>query len=115
MTEAPTLDSRKEIRVQEWLGESEALGVEYSDGSRIDGAAAGATTTEAEYLGRYATVMDAEMLGIALSLEAHNFTVALDSQGAMTGVVQLYTESARSWIELSVQKAMSLSPACLMW
>lgn len=67
MTKAPALDRRKEVKVQEWPGEKEALGVVYSDGSRIDGAAAGATTAEAKYLGRYATVMDAEMLGIALT------------------------------------------------
>lgn len=41
--------------------------MEYSDGSRPSEAAAGATTNcnQAEYLGRYATVMDAELLGIA--------------------------------------------------
>lgn len=47
-------------------------------------AAAGANTVTAEYLGQYATVMDAEMLGITMSFEAGHVTVALDSQGAIT-------------------------------
>ena len=48
-------------------------------------AAAGATTQEAEYLGRYATVMDTEMLAIALAFEAGQNRIALDSasQGAI--------------------------------
>ena len=37
---------------------------EYSDRSRLDGAAAAATTRRAEYLGMYATVTDAEMIGV---------------------------------------------------
>ena len=87
------LSQRKEISIREW---QEGEGVEYSDGmrSRAEGAAAGATTHSAEYvyLRRYATVMDAEMLGIALSLEARSFTVALDSQAAITRATQLYRD-----------------------
>ena len=37
---------------------------EYSDGSRLDGAAAAATSRRAEYLGMHATVTDAEMVGV---------------------------------------------------
>ena len=67
MTETPALCGRNEVKIQE---RQEELVEEYSDGSRKDGAAAGATTKEAEYLGRCATVMDEELLGISLSLEA---------------------------------------------
>ena len=81
----------------------------------MGGAAAGATTQSAEYLGQYATVMDAEMLGIAISLETHRFAIALDSQGAITRAMQLYTEPARSWIEPRMQEALAAEPSCLIW
>ena len=44
----------------------ETDGAEYSDGSRREGQTAAATTRDAWYLGTTATVMDAEMLGIAM-------------------------------------------------
>lgn len=71
---------------------------EYSDRSRRDGAAAAANTTDAEYLaiGRYAVVMDAEILGLYLSWEKSHQTVALDSQGAICCTIQLQYEPARS-------------------
>lgn len=73
---------------------------EYTDGSRRQAAAAGATTEVAEYLGHYATaaVADVEMVGLVLALEKGYTTVALamDSQGVITKALQLYTEPARS-------------------
>ena len=54
----------------------------YTDGSRIEGQTAAATITRATFLGRYATVMDVEMLAIAMGWEIGN-TVITDSQGAI--------------------------------
>ena len=78
---------------------------------------AGANTVGAEYRGNYAMVMDAEMLGIAMSLEQGHGTVALDSQGAITRAVriQLYTEPTRPWIEQRLQNALAAQPRKLMW
>ena len=70
----------RQRRVIEVVETDEEVVDEYSDGSRVRGVAAGANTTSSEYLGRYAMVMDAEMLGIAISLEQGHETVALDSQ-----------------------------------
>ena len=56
---------------------------EYSDGSRLDEAAAAATTKRAKYLGMHATVMDSEMAGVLLALEDGSSCIALDSQGAI--------------------------------
>ena len=110
MTEALPLKDQREVRTQEWCStETE----EYTDGSRIEEAAAGATTRTAEYLGLHATVMDAEMLGISLALESHSTKIALDSQAAITRAVQLF-EPARSWIELRIQKACR-EGCTLMW
>ena len=64
---------------------------EYSDGSRLEEAAAAATTKRAEYLGRHATVTDAEMLGVLIALEDGASCIALDSQGAIQRLEQLYT------------------------
>lgn len=73
MDEPVPMDQRLEIEEVEWC-ESKVDG--YSDGSRVRGVVAGANSMEAEYLGQYATVMDAEMLGIAISLEAGHTTIA---------------------------------------
>ena len=78
---------------------------EYSDGSRLDGAAAAATSRRAEYLGMHATVTDAEMVGVLLALQDGSRCVALDSQGAIQRLEQLYTQPARSWIEEQLQLA----------
>ena len=87
---------------------------EYSDGSRLDGAAAAATSKRAEYLGMHATVTDAEMVGVLLALEDGSRRVALDSQGAIQRLEQLYTQPARSWIEAQLQLANK--EGCeLMW
>ena len=111
-TEARPLTERKEVKLQEWNPDQTE---EYSDGSRVEGAAAGGTTRRAEYLGQYATAMDAEMLGISLALESNYRTIALDSQAAITRTTQLYVEPARSWVELRVQKSLTTAPCTLMW
>ena len=78
---------------------------EYSDGSRLDWAAAAATSRRAEYLGMHATITDTEMAGVLLALEDGSRCVALDSQGAIQRLEQLYTQPARSWIEEQLQSA----------
>ena len=98
---------RQQVSMIEW---EEQVEMEYSDGSRVAGTVAGATTQNAEYLGRYATVIDTEMNEIALSLEAGNYRVALDSQGAITRTMQLYVDPARPWIEHRIQQAMQRMP-----
>ena len=87
---------------------------EYSDGSRLDGAAAAATSRRAEYLGMHATVTDAEMVGVLLALQDGSRCVALDSQGAIQRLEQLYTQPARSWIEEQLQLA-NREGCELMW
>ena len=69
---------------------------EYSDGSRVDRAAAAAISRRAEYLGMHGKVTDAEMLGVLLVLEDGSRCVALDSQGALQRLEQLHTQAARS-------------------
>ena len=86
----------------------------YSDGSRIEGAAAAATTERAIYLGAHATVMDAEMLEVHTAITAGYSRIALDSQGAISRIEQLYTQPARSWIELGIQKD-GCRGATIMW
>ena len=111
MEEEVPLAERKEVRVDEW---EEGRTQEYSDGSRVDGAAAAGTTEDAVYLGEQATVMDAEMLGVHLAMSKGFSKIALDSQGAISRIEPLYTQPARSWIELEIQKACP--PECsLMW
>ena len=73
-----------------------------------------ATAHTSEYLGQHATVMDAEMLGISLALESGHTRIALDSQAAITRATLLYTEPARSWVELRIQKACKTG-CTLMW
>lgn len=83
MTEFETcpLTDRKEVMVREWHQDQTE---EYRDRSRVEEAAAGATTRETGYLGKHATVMDAEILGISLALESGRRNIALDSQAAIT-------------------------------
>ena len=94
------LAERKSFTIQELNIE---VVEEYSDGSRLDGAAAAATSRRAEYLGMHATVTDAEMAGVLLALEDGSRCVALDSQGAIQRLEQLYTQPVRSWIEEQLQ------------
>ena len=61
---------------------------EYWDGSRRDGHTAAATTRDSRYLGTVATVMDAEMPGIAMGW-ARGKRVTTDSQGAIGRILEL--------------------------
>ena len=103
--------SRHEIKVMEY---DEGKVEEYTDGSRIQEAAAAATTGKAEYLGYHATVMDAEILVVRMALTVAHNIIALDSQSAILRMQQLFTEAPRSWIELEVLKAMK-ADCTLMW
>ena len=58
-------EAKEKIQQLEVLEKAPERGV-YTDGSRIDGQTAAGTITTASFLGRYATVMDAEMLAIAM-------------------------------------------------
>ena len=82
-------------------------------GSRMEEAAAAGTTQQAMYLGLHATVNDAEMAGVLLALEKGHSCIALDSQAAIARMNQLYTEPARSWIELQLPK--NKARCSLMW
>ena len=57
-----------------------------------------ATITNATFLGRYATVMDAEMLAIAMGWELGK-TVITDSQAAIGRIQNLQTARPKGWIE----------------
>ena len=60
-------------------------------------------------LGKLATVMDAEMVGIAM-VWRHHKTVAADSQGAIGRIIELQHTEAKSWIEPEVIKAQDGGP-----
>lgn len=105
------LRSRHEFKVIEYCEEMEK---EYSDGSRLEGAAAAATTKEAVYLGQHSTVTDAEIMGVQIALKTGHNCVALDSQTAIMRMQQLYTGPPRSWIELELLKGMQRG-CTLMW
>jgi len=92
-----------EERVEEW-----------SDGSRIGGRAAGANREEGLYLGEWATVADAEEVGVMLSWE-HSNVVALDSQGVIQRIENLRHKAPRSWIEEKLTRQMQERPRALMW
>jgi len=93
--------------------------VGYTDGSRMEGAAAAATAEGGIWLGELATVMDAEVLGIAGAWEEGYQTVALDSQAAITRCMNLAAGVTRvgSWIDERIMKAMEESEGrlTLMW
>ena len=48
--------------------------------------------------------MDAELAGTLVALREGYAHIALDSQGAIQRMGQLYTEPPRSWIEFQLQK-----------
>ena len=75
--------------------EEASKGGVYTGGSRIDRRTAAATITTAEYLGRYATVMDAEMLAIATGREPGDTAIT----GGKGGIKSFQTEQPRGWIE----------------
>ena len=62
----------------------------------------------------HATVTDAEMLGVLIALEDGSSCIALDSQGAIQRLEQLYTQPARSWIEAQLQ-SVNKEGCTLMW
>lgn len=71
---------------------------EWSDGSRIDERAAGATRVKSLYLGSFPTVADAEEVGVMLAWEKCD-VVAPDSKGAIQRIWSLQFCAPRSWIE----------------
>jgi len=87
---------------------------EWTDGSRIDGRAAAATRTKAEYLGTMATVVNAEALGVSLGWEQHDI-VALDSKGVIQRIQGLAHQQPRSWIEERLAIQMMKRPRTLIW
>jgi len=87
---------------------------EWSDGSRANGRAAGATRTRGLYLGEWATVADAEGVGVLLAWEDYD-RVALDSQGVVQRIWNLRYDQPRSWIEERLVEQMRERPRTLMW
>ena len=86
----------------------------YTDGSRIEGQTAAATITQAIFLGRYATVMDAELLAVAMGWEIGD-TVITDSQSAIGRIRNLQMEFPKGWIEERVVKAAKEGGKKLAW
>ena len=111
MEEQVRMSDCKDFTVEEY---TEKRVDEYSDGSRMNEAAAAATARQAMYLGLHATMMDAEMAGVLLALKGGHSCIALDSQGAIQRLNQLYTQPARSWIVLQLQKE-NKAGCTLMW
>ena len=87
---------------------------EWSDGCRMDGKAAAATEKRGMYLGEWATVADAEELGVLLAWEESD-VVALDSQGVIQRIDSLRYAQPRSWIEERLVAKMQERPKTLMW
>ena len=87
---------------------------EWSDGSRIDGRAAGATRREGLYLGEWATVADAEEAGLLLAWRDSD-VVVLDSQGVIQRMANLQYDKPSSWIEELLVRQMQERPRTLMW
>jgi len=105
--------SRADIRLSvRELAEQEVE--EWSDGSKIDGRAAGATRKKGWYLGEWATVADAEEIGVLLAWEESDI-VALDSQGVIQRISNLQYTQPRSWIEEGLVARMQERPRTLMW
>ena len=88
-----TKESREKIKKVEILERATEEGV-YADRSRIEGQTAVATITQATFLGRYATVMDVEMLTIAMGWEIVD-TAITDSQGTIGRIRNLQMECPR--------------------
>jgi len=85
-------------------------GIGYTDGSRMGGQAASATAEGNIFLGSLATVMDAELLGIAGAWEEGYTEVRSDSQAAVKRCQNLVsgTQEVRSWIDERVVRANDL-------
>ena len=106
--------SRGEIKIgiKELSGEEVE---EWTDGSMMEGRAAGATREKGFYLGEWATVADAEEMGVLLAWENKKDVVALDSQGVIQRIKNLQHDKPRSWIEEKLVIEMEKRPRTLMW
>ena len=86
----------------------------WGDGNRLDGRTAAATITSGEYLGRYATVMDAEMLAVALGWELGD-TLITDSQAAIGMIRNLKLEYPKRGNERRVTAAAKRGAKRIAW
>ena len=86
-------EAKEKIRQLEVLEKIPERGV-YTAGSRINGQTAAATIRKASFLGWYATVMDAELLAIAMGWELGT-TVITDSQAAIGRIQNLQMEQPK--------------------
>jgi len=87
---------------------------EWTDGSKMNERAPGATRTMAQYLGTMATIADAEAMGVLLAWETCD-AVALDSQGVIQRIHGPTLLAPRSWIEKWLSRQMAERPRVLMW
>lgn len=92
------IEELDEDRIEEW-----------TDRSRIDGRAAGAARTVAQYLGEMAMILDAEELGVSLACDTCD-RVALDSQGVIQRIHGLMSQAPRSWVEGRLVRQMAERP-----
>lgn len=73
---------------------------EWTDGSKMEGRAAGAARKAGIYRGTMASVADAEEAGSILALAWEEWgTVALDTQGVIQRIQNLTHKAPRLWIE----------------
>ena len=106
-------DRSREVRLEvRELAEEEVE--EWTDGSRMDDRAAGATREKGLYLGEWATVADAEEAGVWLAWDKCD-VVALDSQGVIQRLLNLRDTEPRSWLEEKLVEKMQERPRTLMW
>jgi len=107
---------REEDVILRWRGEDLPIkrpenptekGIGFTDGSRVGGVAAAATAEGAIFLGTLATVMDAEVLGIAGAWEEGYKEVRSDSQAAIKRCQYLLSgaQKVRSWIDERIVRA----------
>jgi len=96
-------------------------GVGYTDGSRMNGVAAEASAEGSVYLGEFATVMDAEMIGIAGAWEEGFRVVASDRQAAISRCLNLASgvQKGGSWIDEKILRLLNKGKGgkgrSLMW
>jgi len=100
------LPRESEVSLKSW-SEKAGEGARYTDGSRMSGVTAAVSAEHGIYLGDLATMMDAEILWIAVAWEEWYRTVASDSQAAIQKCLNLTsgTQGVRSWIGEKVLKA----------
>jgi len=87
----------------------------YTDGSRIQDYKAAAGYRSSQGLGTYAMVVDAELLSLAIGLEEVYRTLASDSQGGITRILNLKRYKPSSWIEQRCQAAGKGADVTLIW